>query len=78
MIYGEIGFLAVVSLLALPPPPPPPHSPISKLDRRHTGRLRKRDNLLSEEGGGEARSYDGEKAWYSINYSILSSESYRG
>ncbi len=27
-------------------------SPVSKLDRRHTGRLRKRDNLLTEEGGG--------------------------
>ncbi len=41
-----------------PPPPPPPHSfPISNLDRRHTGRLRKRDNLLKGEGGrGWARS----------------------
>ncbi len=29
-----------------PPPPPPP----SKLDRPHTGRLRKRDNLLTGEG----------------------------
>jgi len=30
------------------PNPPPPDS---KLDRRHTGRLRKRDNLLTGEGG---------------------------
>ncbi len=34
-------------LLAHPFPP----SPVSKLDRRHTGRLRNRDNLLSGEGG---------------------------
>jgi hypothetical protein len=45
-------------------------SPVSKLDWRHTGRLRKRDNLMTVEGeGGErrARSYDGKKAWSSIN-----------
>jgi hypothetical protein len=30
-------------------------SPVSKLDRRLTGRLRKRDNLLIGKGGGEAR-----------------------
>jgi hypothetical protein len=29
---------------------PPPPSPVSKLDRRHTERLRKRDNLLTGEG----------------------------
>ncbi len=33
-----------------PRPPPPP--PFSKLDRRHTGRLRKRDSLLTGEGAG--------------------------
>ncbi len=32
-----------------PPPPSPTPSPVSK--RRHTGRLRKRDNLLLGEGG---------------------------
>jgi hypothetical protein len=47
--------------------PPPPSSPVSKPDRQHTGRLRKRDNLLTGEGGGGAKSYDGEKAWSSIN-----------
>ncbi len=39
--------------------PPPPPSPVSKLDRGYTGRLRKRDNLLKEGGredGGWARS----------------------
>jgi hypothetical protein len=59
----------------LAPPPPPPLSPVSKLDRRHTGRLKKRDKLLREEGVGEEpnhKSYDGEKAWFSINPSILS------
>ncbi len=33
--------------------PLPPPSPVSKLDLRHTGRLRKRDNLLTEGGVGE-------------------------
>jgi hypothetical protein len=45
----------------LAPPPPPPPSPVSKLIRQHTGRLRKR------EGGGEgmgvgAKSCEGKKA----------------
>jgi hypothetical protein len=31
------------------PTPPPPPSPVSKLEQRHTGRLRKRDNLLTVE-----------------------------
>jgi hypothetical protein len=32
-------------------PHPLPHSPVNKLDRRHTGRQRKRDkNLLAGEG----------------------------
>jgi hypothetical protein len=38
-------------MIWLLPHQPPPY-PISKLDRRHTGRLRKRDNLLTGEGGG--------------------------
>ncbi len=36
--------------------PHPLPSPVSKLDRRHTGRLRKRDNLLTEEGGRRRES----------------------
>ncbi len=59
----------------------PPPSPISELDRRHTGRMRKKDNLLTGEGGrgvGGAKSYeDGEKTWSSINNSILSDVSVR-
>ncbi len=50
-------------------------SPISELDQQYTGRLRKGDNLPTGEGGGDgggAKSYDGEKAWPSINHSILS------
>jgi hypothetical protein len=44
----------------LPHPPP-----VSKLERRHTGRLRKRDNLRTGKGKAGAKSYDGEKAWSS-------------
>jgi hypothetical protein len=37
--------------------PPSPSSPVSKSDRRYTGRLRKRDNLLTGEGvGGRSRT----------------------
>jgi hypothetical protein len=47
-----------------------PPSPVRKLDRQHTGRLRKRDNLL---GSGWVRSpYDPKKSGPSINHSILS------
>ncbi len=35
----------------LAPPHHLPHSSVSKLDRRHTGRQRKRGNLLTEGGG---------------------------
>ncbi len=35
-----------------PPPPQVPLSPVSKLDRRYTVRLRKRNNLLTREGEG--------------------------
>jgi hypothetical protein len=40
--------LAVVGFGSFPTP-----SPASRLDGRHTGRLRKRDNLLRGEGVGE-------------------------
>ncbi len=44
------GFLAVICFGSTPPP-----SPVSKLGLRHTGKLRKSDNLLTgkEEGLGE-------------------------
>jgi hypothetical protein len=35
----------------LAPRPSPPPSPVIKLDQRRTGRLRRRDKLLTGEGG---------------------------
>jgi hypothetical protein len=50
--------------------------PVSKLDRQHAGRRRKRDNfLMGGDGGrgrGGAKSYDHKKAWSSISHQILS------
>ncbi len=45
-------FLSVVWFGSYPTPLTPP-PPVSKLHRRHTGRLRKRDNLLTGDGLGE-------------------------
>jgi hypothetical protein len=48
--------------------------PVSKLDRRRTGRQRKRDNLLKGVHGGcggEDKSYDRKKAWSFINLSYI-------
>jgi hypothetical protein len=61
MIYRGPIFLVVVHAR-------PRHlSPVSKLDRRHKGSLRKRDNLLTGEGGGGggrgAELYDRKKVW---------------
>jgi hypothetical protein len=73
MIHKRPDFLAVVCFGSSPTPCL--NSPVRKLERRHTGRLRKRDNVLKgegEEGRGGAKSYDGEKAWSSIIHSILS------
>ncbi len=55
----EIAYLSLVSIisfihdLAPPAPPPLPYCPVSKLDQRNTGKLRKRDNLFTGERGGE-------------------------
>jgi hypothetical protein len=58
----------MIRLLVVAPP-----SAVSKLDRRHTGRLIKRDKLMTEEGREEgergAESYC-KKAWPSINLSV--------
>jgi hypothetical protein len=64
MIYRGPGF-QVIWLL--------PHTPTSEMQ----GRLRKRENLLAgdggEKGGGRgAKVYHSEKAWCSINSSVLS------
>ncbi len=50
-IEGRASFSRKIWLVAHPlllPPPPP----VCKLDRRHTERLGKRDNLLTGGGGG--------------------------
>jgi hypothetical protein len=52
MIYKGPGFLAVARFGSSPLPPPPPSSQ-SSVSKRHTGRLRKRVNLLMEEGVGK-------------------------
>ncbi len=75
MIDRRPGFLAVVWFGSSPTLSSPP--PVSKNNRRHTGRLRKRDNFLTgegERGGGcrGAESCDRKKAWSSKNHSILS------
>ncbi len=49
----------------LAPCPTPAPAPVFNLDRQHTGRLRKTDNLLTGQGGrggGGAKSYDRKKA----------------
>jgi hypothetical protein len=61
------------------PRPPYAPSPVSKLDWRDTGRLRKRAQLADWRGGGEgggrgAKSYDSRKARPSINPSTLSDQ----
>jgi hypothetical protein len=51
--------------------PPPPH-PVSKINRRHTGRLIKRDNLLTGEGVGEEPNHTTARKpgpLYNITYS---------
>ncbi len=58
----------------LAPSPSPPPSPGSKLEQRHTGRLRKRDKLLAGEVEGDGRGaelYDSTKAWSSIQLNTL-------
>jgi len=56
---------------------PSPPSPMSKLDRRHTGRLRKRDKFLTGEGGRgwgrmSRKACDNKKALSSIHNLTLS------
>jgi hypothetical protein len=66
MIYREPGFLTVVWF---GPPPLPLASCLSfSLFQSIAGRACWRERG----GGGGAKSYDGEKAWSSINHSILS------
>ncbi len=70
MIYRGPGFLSVVWFGSSPHPlNPPPTSPVSKLDWRHTGRLKKERQLADGWGGGwGAESYHSKKAWSSLNH----------
>ncbi len=78
MIYRGPYFLAVVYmkwLLSHPPPPVPLESSTGDTQEdweRETTCWRER----GDEGGGGAKSYDGEKVWSSINHSILSGVQY--
>jgi hypothetical protein len=62
MIFRGPGFLAVVFLGSSLLPPP---SPISNVDRRHIGRLRKGDYLLTGERGLGGRGEGGAKLYES-------------
>jgi hypothetical protein len=65
-IYRGPDFIAVVwfgSLLPL--------SPVIKLDRVYTRRLRKRDNLLMGEGGGGGRGAESESLALYISFNTL-------
>ncbi len=71
MFYGGPDFLGVVRFHSSPPPLPS----VRSTGDACTGRLRKRDNLMTGEGGewgGGVKSYEGEKIWSSIYHSILS------
>jgi hypothetical protein len=48
MVYRGPGYLAVLRFGTSPAPSP---AAVCKLDRRHTGRLRKREDLVTEEKG---------------------------
>ncbi len=60
-VFRGPGYLAVFWFGSSPIPSPP-----LPLDRRHTGRLRKRDDLLTWEGEGVGDTYDRKKSWSSI------------
>jgi hypothetical protein len=70
ILYRGPGFLASVWLGSTPTPSP--RYPVRELDRRHAGRLGKRDNLLTVEGEEEWATSLFKKAWSSKNHSILS------
>ncbi len=66
MIYRVVGFLAVELFGSSPAPYP---SPFSKLSFFLSLPICRRSSLLTGEGGGGAKSNDGEKAWSSMNHS---------
>ncbi len=72
MIYRGPGFFADARFGSSPTPSST--SPVRKLDRGQTGRLKKRDSLLTGGGGGERRAelYHRKKPQSFTNHSILS------
>jgi hypothetical protein len=73
MIYRGQAFSLSYDLA---PPPQPPPSPVSKMSFFISLPVCRWSSLLvgmeGGEGGGGAKSYDGEQALSSINHSILS------
>ncbi len=73
MIYKGQTCGRMIRVLAHPPPPPPP---VSKLSLFLSLLVYRRSRFLTGEeegsGGRGAKSYDREKAWSSINHSLLS------
>ncbi len=75
--YREPGFLSVVLLGPSPKSQPfPPLQSQRLTDNTQEGRGRETTCWRKRGVGGEggAKSYDGKKAWSSINFSILSSQ----
>jgi hypothetical protein len=71
MIYRVLGFLVVIWFGSSPPLPRSSAScPFLSVFLSVAGRAHWRER--GDGGGGGAKSYDGEKAWSSINHSILS------
>jgi hypothetical protein len=67
-VFKKDQAFSLSSDLAPPPPPPPPLSPSHQTSSSgHTGRSRKREKIANGSGGGVggAKSFHGEKAWYS-------------
>ncbi len=69
MIYRGPGFLVVGWFASTPTFSP---SPVSKLDQRHTGRLKMTPCWQGGRSGRGAESCDHKKAWFSMHHSILS------
>ncbi len=78
MIYGGPGFLAIVLFGSSRTPLSPP---VSNLSLFRGLPVCRRPSLLTREGerggGGEAKSYDDENAWSSLNlqYSLIYDDS---
>ncbi len=69
MIYRGQGFLAVVAHYPHPPPPPPPRQ--QDVFVSQSSCVSRVDRLLRGGMGEEPNHNDDEKAWPSINHSVL-------